>query len=340
MFKILFVASCLLVGSHAWNKDMEVDGLFEGDIQVTPEQMDRLQKGANEFGSIIGGRWPGGKIPYVIESSIGSSGRQQIQLALQEYHAKTCLRFSPRTNEQYYISFYNGQGCSSPVGRTGRNRISLQAPGCQNKGTILHEIGHSIGLLHEQSRPDRDQYVTINYHNLFNQQVAYNFQKASNVNSLGTPYDLHSMMHYSSTAFARAGTRTIVTKDRSKQSIIDTNNRISGFSEIDIKQINLMYKNECGGGSGGNGGNGGGNNNCQDKDGNCASWAQQGYCSNSQHGPWMKSNCCKSCTGTGGGSTCAGDRHQYCSTWAARGYCTSQQHLTYMRQNCCKSCRF
>ena len=45
--------------------------MFEGDIEVTPEQMERLQKGTNEFGSIIGKRWPGGVIPYVIERSIG-----------------------------------------------------------------------------------------------------------------------------------------------------------------------------------------------------------------------------------------------------------------------------
>ena len=46
--------------------------MFEGDIQVTPEQLDRLQKGTNGFGSIIGKRWPNPqRIPYTIETSVG-----------------------------------------------------------------------------------------------------------------------------------------------------------------------------------------------------------------------------------------------------------------------------
>jgi len=262
---IAFVVSC----SHA--NPMEADGMFEGDIQVTPQQMARLLNGTNSFGSIVGGRWPGGKIPYVIEGSIGSNGRRQIQAALSEYHAKTCLRFSPRQGQRNYISFYAGQGCHSPVGMQGRNRISLASSGCQNKGTIMHEIGHSIGLLHEQSRPDRDRYVTIHLNNLQSRGMAFNFQKGNNINSLGTPYDLASMMHYSATAFAQRGRKTITTKDRSKQHLIDTYNRISGFSPIDVQQINLMYQRECG-----NGGGGGGGSNCVDKDGNCASWARSG----------------------------------------------------------------
>ena len=73
--------------------------------------------------------------------------------------------------------------------------------------------------------------------------MRFNFDKQSqsSVNSLGTPYDYESMMHYGETAFG-GGRVTITTIDRSKQKVIG--NR-KGFSQIDIRQINAMYN--CGG---------------------------------------------------------------------------------------------
>merc|ERR1711964_702034 len=59
----------------------------------------------------------------------------------------------------------------------------------------------------------------------------------SQINSLGTPYDFRSMMHYGATAFGR-GRMTIQTVDPQKQGQIGQR---GGFSDIDIKQINLMY---------------------------------------------------------------------------------------------------
>ena len=68
----------------------------------------------------------------------------------------------------------------------------------------------------------------------------HNFRKqsASNIDSMNVPYDYSSVMHYGKTAFG-SGKITIQTKDASKQNVIG-NRR--GFSQYDIKQMNLLYK--------------------------------------------------------------------------------------------------
>lgn len=243
---LLAVALCAPVEDLADENapGMENEGAYQGDMILTPEQMNAVLEGSFSYGSATYGRWPGAKVPYYIDRNMPSSGRRAIEAAIQDYHRYTCIRFTPYNRERNYIKFYNGGGCHSPVGMSSRgNSVSL-GQGCHSKGTALHEIAHSLGMFHEQSRPDRDRYVRIHLRNLQSQNMAFNFQIQRGIDSLGTPYDLSSMMHYSSTAFARRGTKTITTVDRSKQRTIDTYNRISGFSQTDIKQLNLMY---CGG---------------------------------------------------------------------------------------------
>jgi len=327
------------VTSGMWNKAMENPKLYGGDMVMTPEEYEQTVNGTNGYGSIVGGRWPGGKVPYNIDRSIGQQGRNAIQAAINDYHKFTCLRWEPRRNERIYVKFFRGDGCSSPVGyRRWINDISLGA-GCQDKGTAIHEMGHTIGLYHEQNRPDRGRYIRINKNQVQN-GMYYNFQIENNINSLGTPYDLQSIMHYSATAFARGPYYTIETIDKSKQYLINHGDRVNDFSAIDIQQINLMYgcKGQVTPTDPPTGG-------CVNTDNRCDGWASQGYCdsTNNEYLAIMKKKCCKACGGKFNPPPPSGcnDLDDQCTTWAKNGYCTatSADHKATMDKKCCYSCK-
>jgi hypothetical protein len=95
------------------------------------------------------------------------------------------------------------------------------------EGTILHEMGHVIGLWHEQSRSDRDTYVTVNYQNLI-KGSRFNFDIVQdNVQNL-TFYDYASLMQYPAFSFTRNGGPAIET--------IPAGMPVSSFDGIPVPQ--------------------------------------------------------------------------------------------------------
>ena len=66
------------------------------------------------------------------------------------------------------------------VGKLGRRSKPLTlGGGCWYDRTIAHEFIHAWGFNHEQTRPDRDNYVEIKWGNIM-RGTSFNFNKETN----------------------------------------------------------------------------------------------------------------------------------------------------------------
>lgn len=92
----------------------------------------------------------------------------------------------------------------------------------------------------KDSRPDRDDHVEIKW-DYVQSYAVNNFAKAStsSVNSLNSPYDYTSIMHYPDRAFSTDGTATIVpTRDFEPW---ETMGQRARLSDRDVEQLRLLY---------------------------------------------------------------------------------------------------
>ena len=244
--------------------------IFESDIILArnPKEIERLShklvKGigikSDQF------RWPRGEIPYVIQPTLPDQNR--VTAAIRHWEEKTPIRFIQRTdsNASYYpnyvsfIQYTQPVGveeeqfhCSSPIGMQGWGEQNVILSNQCVTGDVIHEIGHTVGLWHEQSRKDREDFIRILWENIKpgpppqNNNPKYywhNFdQHVSDGDDIGE-YDYCSIMHYGAWFFSRNGQQTIeVLHPERPCGNANEIGQKNGLSPGDIAAVTEIYSN-------------------------------------------------------------------------------------------------
>ncbi|MGI9552918.1 MAG: M12 family metallopeptidase, partial [Aurantibacter sp.] len=186
---------------------------------------------------------------YVIRG-LSSSVRSELQKSINEWTNKTNVRFVQRTNESNYVTISSsGSNSNSGIATLGMNgsrgyiRLGTRA----TAEVIIHELGHTLGYIHEQNRKDRDDHIIINYQNIQN-NAKDQFYKSNSAVLITNAFDVNSTMMYGSFTFSKNGRPTIT----------DLNGNLlprrrARISSLDVAGTNNAYP---------SGGNSGGDDSC------------------------------------------------------------------------------
>ncbi len=195
-----FVLVLTLIGNTRSNRALAEDGPEIPDgYKLVDDMVVEEDFGTPARGTHRSNLWPGGVVPYAFDPGVTQLNRDRSVAAMAEWESVALVDFVPRTSESNYVYIQNGSGNSSFVGMVGGAQ-TLNMASWSVKFIIVHELGHALGLLHEQQRTDRNTYVQINTANIDPGSLG-NFNIQGSSSHFGD-YDFESTMHYSQCAFS------------------------------------------------------------------------------------------------------------------------------------------
>lgn len=240
MTRILIISLILILGNNYVSTR-----IIEGDIIVGEDIKDEnfvkrgLVRNYNQ--------WPNGVVPYKISSEYSAENKKLLISAMDLITRKTgrCITFVEKDQRHSnYINIVNGKLCSSSIGMgSGGQTLNINIQQCMYLGTIVHEICHALGFLHEQNRPDRDNHVTIAYDNIY-EQYWPNFNKYSGYETFGLPYDYYSIMHYQGNAFAKNYKMPTIIPKVADVELLSSSRKTEAqiLSYYDIRTLTKLYR--------------------------------------------------------------------------------------------------
>ena len=216
--------------------------VIEGDIVVPVDFSFEDRGGLGVQGVFATNWWAGGIVPYAFADDVTAANRTNAINAMAEWEAVANLDFVALTTQSDYIEFINSGSNRSAVGRSG-GRQTIEIVSWGSRFIIAHEVGHALGLWHEQSRSDRDTYITVNLANIEDDKE-HNFSRHDEADTYGG-YDFDSVMHYGQCGFTicdcPAACTAITVNAPWHAEWQDAIGQRDHFSTLDILTIQMLY---------------------------------------------------------------------------------------------------
>jgi hypothetical protein len=223
--------------------------IIEGDILVPVDFYDRIlpsAPGAPDAPWLPSSFWPNGVVPYEFDANVTAANETGMIAAMGEWEAVANVDFVARTTEANYIHIRDSSSDpepsnSSAVGMVGGQQ-TVNIVSWHMRFVMAHELCHALGFWHEQSRPNRDDYVIINTE-CITPGKEHNFDKHTTAGHYG-PYDFDSVMHYPDWAFLNTNvptcTETITVRppNQAWQTLIGQRDHLS---EMDQMIVSFVY---------------------------------------------------------------------------------------------------
>lgn len=175
--------------------------IWMGDIKLRKADVAKANNEAKLKGAgLIHSQWKYGNVYYRIDPSFPSPER--ITRAIEMIEANVPgLRFINSNTATNYINIQpSGGSFSTSIGVFGGEQI-IGLSGNAGTGVVVHELMHAVGVFHEQSRADRDNFIRVNYNNIpedWRPQYDTYVQRGEVDGFDNGPFDFNSIMLYPS----------------------------------------------------------------------------------------------------------------------------------------------